>query len=95
MICTTKTNPKAYQGHYSPSDRRLRVLANAYYGLPVYSGLSSDGNERRSTEAIIRKMKAEGLIGADYSMTDKGFKRLSLFCLRRYGQVLIMKGDLQ
>ena len=81
--------------YVTPDYRRIKVLKNVFDELPIYSGLESDGNERRSTEAIIRKMKAEGLIGADYSMTDQGFERLSLFYLRRYGQVLIMKGDLQ
>lgn len=82
MICTTKTNPKVYQGHYSPSDRRLRVLANAFYGLPIYSGLESTGTERRATEATIRFLKQKALLDQQYKITDQGERMLSLVWLK-------------
>lgn len=71
MIPPIETYNHRYDVGLKTSERRVRVMCNAWYGLDLFSGLMRTMTERRATEASIRFLRKQGLLFAD-AVTERG-----------------------
>jgi hypothetical protein len=76
MIPPIATYETRYDVGLKTSERRVRVMCNAWFGLDLFAGLKRTATERSATEASIRFLRKHGLLyGETVTEVGKQFLR--------------------